>query len=118
MQMNFKIGEIHPNTPHLFADLAELLLLTGVNGKDTIHKNDLEAILLQGTISHEEVDDESSILDVSETGAERNVKSERQLEDVFTQLEYRSSALTEYYPFDISGDELIIKGTLHEKHRV
>jgi hypothetical protein len=40
--MTFKIGEVHPNTPHLFADLVELLLLVGYERRDYIHKNDLE----------------------------------------------------------------------------
>ena len=65
--MNFKIGELHPNTPHLFADLAELLLLTGFNGKKTIHKNDLEAVLLRGPISHEEIDDEETETDLAKS---------------------------------------------------
>lgn len=116
--MSFDIGEIHPNTPHLFADLAELLLLTGFNGKKAIHKNDLEAVLLRGPISHEEIDDEEAETNLAKSGAERNVRSERQLEEVMMQLEYRSRALDTFYPFQIDGEELVILDELNEKHRI
>lgn len=116
--MNFNIGELHPNTPHLFADLAELLLLVGYNGRGAIHKNDLEAILLHGPISHEEIDEEEEADDIPMSGAERNGRQERQLEDVMTQLEYRSQALGGLYPFQLDGEELVLATNLNEKHRI
>lgn len=116
--MNFKIGELHPNTPHLFSDLAELLLLIGYNGRTELHKNDLESILLNGPISHEEIDDEDIADGAEPTSAERNNRTDRQLEDVVTQLEYRSRALADYYPFSVVGERLILNHTLNNKQRV
>ena len=120
--MSFEIGEIHPNTPHLFADLAELLLLVGAIGRTSLHKNDLEELLNNGSISPEESDDEDEAeQEASETNistAERTGRVERQLEDAFTQLDYRANALSDYYPFTVEGEQLVLKDALSEKHRV
>ncbi len=120
--MSFEIGEIHPNTPHLFADLAELLLLVGSIGRSSLHKNDLEELLNNGSISPEESDDEDEAeQEASETNistAERTGRIERQLEDAFTQLDYRANALSDYYPFTVEGELLVLKDALSEKHRV
>ena len=117
--MIFKIGEIHPNTPHLFADLAELLLLFDYEGRNKLHKNDLEAMLSRGPVSHEEIDDEEAACEEFESGAELNGRQERQLDDVLIQLEYRSKALKDFYPFTFEGDELVrIDSVLSEKQRV
>lgn len=120
--MSFEIGDIHPNTPHLFADLAELLLLVGYVGRSHLHKNDLESLLNNGSITSEEIDDEADAEQVADdtevSSAERTNRMEQQLEDVFTQLGYRANALSEFYPFSIDGEQLIVKGSLTEKHRV
>lgn len=120
--MSFDIGEIHPNTPHLFADLAELLLLAGYIGRAHLHKNDLEGLLKNGSITTEEIDDEADAEqeadDTDASSAERTTRVEQQLEDVFTQLDYRANALNDFYPFSLDGEQLVIKDTLTEKHRV
>jgi hypothetical protein len=116
--MNFKIGELHPNTPHLFADLAELLLITGHNGRPKLHKNELEAILAQGPISHEEIDSEKSASEAEQTDAERNSRVDRQLEDVMSHLEYRARALAPFYPFRVEGEELILNREFDASNRV
>ncbi len=120
--MSFEIGDIHPNTPHLFADLAELLLLAGYIERTHLHKNDLESLLNNGSITSEEIDDEADAEqeagDTDVSSAERTNRVERQLEDVFTQLDYREKALSDFYPFAINGEQLVIKDTLTEKHRV
>lgn len=120
--MSFEIGDIHPNTPHLFADLAELLLLVGYVGRTHVHKNDLESMLNNGSITPEEIDDEADAEqeadDTDASSAERTARMERQLEDVFTQLSYRANALSDFYPFCIDGEQLVVKDTLTEKHRV
>lgn len=120
--MDFVIGELHPNTPHLFADLAELVLLVGYNGRTALHKNDLEGVIERGTISPEELDQEAEAeaeADAMEqTDAEKNSRRERQLEDVLTHLSYRAQALREYYPFDINGEEISVKNPLTDKHRI
>jgi hypothetical protein len=118
MKMNFNIGELHPNTPHLFADLAELLVIVGYSGDGKIHKNDLESILLRGPISHEEIDDEESAEKAEHTGAERNNRVDRQLEDLMSHLSYRASALKPYYPFSVVGEEVVISDVLTSKQRV
>lgn len=120
--MSFEIGDIHPNTPHLFADLAELLLLAGYIGRPHLHINDLESLINNGSINSEEIDDEADAeLEARETrisSAERSGRTEQQLEDVFTQLSYRAEALSDFYPFSVEGEKLTIKATLTEKHRV
>ena len=111
-QMDFAIGELHPNTPHLFADLAELVLTIGYNGRIKLHKNDLLSILKSGDISPDELDQEDDAEEYADitdlVSAEKNSRHERQLEDVLTQLTYRSSALNQYYPFTIDADELVL----------
>lgn len=120
--MSFEIGDIHPNTPHLFADLAELLLLSGYVGRTHLHKNDLESLLNNGSITSEEIDDEADAeqeADATEaSSAERTNRAEKQLEDVFTHLGYRANALNDFYPFSVAGEQLTIKTPLTEKHRV
>lgn len=122
--MDFAIGELHPNTPHLFADLAELVLTTGYNGRTKLHKNDLLNIIETGTVSPDELDQEDDAEEEADsTGqatAEKNSRREKQLEDVLTQLAYRSSALNDYYPFTVDGDELVLldKELLTDKQRI
>ncbi|MDD2894192.1 MAG: hypothetical protein PHF20_09730 [Halothiobacillaceae bacterium] len=120
--MSFDVGEIHPNTPHLFADLAELSLLVGDVGRTHLHKNDLEYLLNKESITTEEIDDEANAEqeadDTDLSTAERTDRLERQLEDVFTQLGYRASAFSDYYPFYVNGEQLILKDTFTERHRV
>lgn len=116
--MNFNIGELHPNTPHLFADLAELLLIVGHNGRPKLHKNELEAILTRGPISHEEIDTERAASEAEATDAERNARTDRQLEDVMAHLEYRATAFAPFYPFTVEGEDLVLHGDLTPQHRV
>jgi hypothetical protein len=122
--MDFVIGEMHPNTPHLFADLAELVLTTGYNGRKTLHKNHLLNILETGNVSPDELDQEDEAeIEADSTGqssAEKSDRRERQLEDVLTQLAYRFRALSNYYPFSFDGDELILldNDQLTDKQRV
>ena len=120
--MNFDIGDLNPNTPHLFADLAELVLMVGYNGRNYLHKNDLEGVIDRGVISPEELDEEADAIFISEavneTGAERNERRERQLEDVLTHLAFRSNAMEGFYPFQVEGEFLKIRENLTSKHRV
>ncbi|CAG0983701.1 hypothetical protein MTYP_01902 [Methylophilaceae bacterium] len=116
--MNFSIGELHPNTPHLLADLAELLLIVRYNGRTSLHKNDIESILQNGTISPEEIDAEISVEAQDVSDAEKNGRREQQLEDLLTHLDYRANALTDYYPFVLNGETLILREDITEKQRV
>lgn len=116
--MSFEIGEIHPNTPHLFADLAELLLLTNYFGRKFVHKNDLESILNSGSISPEEIDLEAEVGTLDLPTAQRNDKIENQLEDVLTQLRYREKALEGSYPFYVENEQISLVEELTNKHRI
>lgn len=116
--MNFNIGEIHPNSPHLFADLAELLVLVGYAGKGWLHKNDLLALRASASTSVEEIDQETATMEELEIDARRHDRIEAQLEDVWTHLEYRSGAMADFYPFSVQGDKLILLDRLDIRHRL
>lgn len=117
--MRFKIGDIHRNTPYLFADLAELVLLVGYNGRRSLHKNDLESLVNNNGISFEELDEEEDAdIEFEGSGAEKNDRLERQLEDVLTQIDYRSKALAHYYPFVVRGESIMLKSNLTKKQKV
>ncbi|MFM8333019.1 MAG: hypothetical protein ACKN9T_15145 [Candidatus Methylumidiphilus sp.] len=115
--MFFKIGEIAPNTPHLFADLAELLLLVDPNGRGWIHKNDLLDWRTFANTSLEEVDKETEDMEGLGSAACRHGREESQLEDVWTQLEYRAGAMRQYYPFTVQGEKLHLCGVLNIQQR-
>jgi len=120
--MTFSIGEIHPNTPHLLADLAELMLAAGYIGRTTLHKNDIESLLQQGTITAEELDEEQDAQEEASalklSSAEKSNRLERQLEDVLFQFAYRSKALSDYYPFIVVDEQIELKPNLNERERV
>lgn len=116
--MIFKNGALHPNTPYLFADLAELLVVVGYNGRNSIHKNDLEAILGQQPVSEDELDDENEAEEGAASSAERNSRTDRQLEDVMTHLNYREGAFGDAYPFRLVDETLSVINPLTNKQRV
>lgn len=105
--MNFAIGEVNRATPHLYADLAELLLFVGVEGVDRLHKNQLMALSATSSLSLDELDDEESEEKAAADDAQRHDRIEAQLESVWLQLEYRERALGELYPFRVEGDFLV-----------
>ncbi|MBJ9241797.1 hypothetical protein I5488_22690 [Citrobacter braakii] len=116
--MTFDVGVLHPNTPHLFADLAELLTVIDYTGRSALHKNDLDSVRRFGTTSVEEIDDEENSQEEIDADAERNDRFEEQLEDVWTQLEYRESSLGQKYPFIVAGDEIMLKENLNQQQRI
>ncbi len=120
--MAFETGELHPNTPHLFADLAELLLLTGRFGRARLHKNDLEGLLTHGAITVDEIDEEEAAEEEAEateiSTAERSGRVEKQLEDIFTHLAYRAEALVGPYPFVVEKERLVLVDGLTPQQRV
>ncbi len=116
--MTFNIGDIHPNTPHLFADLAELLLLINYRGRSSLHRSDLQVVLLGGAISYEEIDDETEESGATQTSAEKNDRIDGQLDAIMSHLEYRAKALTPYYPFQINGESLVLGEPLSSKQRI
>ncbi|WP_366911888.1 hypothetical protein [Ferrovum sp.] len=120
--MIFEAGNLHPSTPHLFADLAELLLLSRWIGRSTLHKNDLKSLINQGVISSEEIDEEESAEEEARqtncSTAEISSRMEKQLDDVFIQLNYRMETLKENYPFSIVGETISLKESLTGKERI
>ena len=116
--MSFEIGELHPNSPHLFADLAVLLLLLSYKGRSYIHSNDLESLITSSDINSDEIDEEKDEQAEERSSAERHSRADRQIEDVLSQLEYRAKAFGDSYPFTVSGQKLKIKPSLNESHRV
>lgn len=122
MTMIFNIGELHPNTPYLFADLAELALWVRYNGKTRLHKNDLEGVLARGVISPDEIDSEENAEAMEDEAempsAQKLERREQQLEDVMFQLNYRTGALNDLYPFEVEGETLELKANLTPKQRV
>ncbi|HFF9835890.1 hypothetical protein V6280_19885 [Serratia marcescens] len=116
--MNFKIGEVLPNTPHLFSDLAELIAVVNYTGRNDLHKNDLLALSNQSSTSVEEVEQEERENGEEATDAERNDRLERQVEDVWTHLDFRQSFLGDSYPFEVEGDFIRLKGDLTNIQRI
>ncbi|EKY2077281.1 hypothetical protein QNX21_000366 [Cronobacter sakazakii] len=126
--MIFDVGVMHPNSPHLFSDLAELLTVIDYFGKTSLHKNDLAEVRNKNPVSSDEIDeekgnelDEENIdedNDIAIADSEKNEKREIQLENVWCQLEYRESTLREYYPFIVNGDEISLKENLSAPQRV
>lgn len=141
--MTFKTGEIHPNTPHLCADLLELLVLLG--GQTQLygwHRNDMKALLRQAALSHEEVDElggfaQGSAGDdgagqqwpqdlaknmgheaASLTSAEGHARLERQMEDIMAQFDYRLRAFDGFYPFQFENGHLSMHHELDARQRV
>lgn len=114
----FKIGDIHPSVPHLFADLAELAVIIKYNGRYDLHKNDLITIKGQNNTSVDDIDQEEQESNNEGSDAERSDRLERQVEDVWTQLDFRQSFLGEIYPFIVKGDFIHLKENLTEIQRI
>ena len=114
---SFNIGELQVGTPHLMADLAELLLLLDFNGRKTIHRNELSSIISQEAISVETID--ADLLDEArESDAESHDALERKIDFIWSQLEYRESSLNDAYPYIVDGDELIMLETLTDVQKI
>lgn len=116
--MIFKVGDILPNTPHLFADLAELVAIINYTGRHDLHKNDLLTISSQSNVSTDEADEEEAEANLEPGDAERSDRVERQLEDVWKQLEYREQFLGDMYPFEIVDDFIKLKNDLNHNQRI
>ncbi|MBT9096460.1 hypothetical protein KFZ76_01895 [Methylovulum psychrotolerans] len=108
--MDFITGDLAPNTPHLFADLAELLLMTGYIGRNSLHTNDLASLLADGAVDFEDLDiEQDAEVEAAQKGqssSEKSQRQENQLEEVFKHLSYRAQALKAYYPFVVANNTL------------
>ncbi len=115
--ISFNIGELQVGTPHLMADLAELLLLLDFNGRKTIHRNELLSIISQEAKSVETID--ADLLDEArEHDAESHDSLERKIDFIWSQLEFRESTLGDAYPYIVDGDELIMLDTLTDMQKI
>jgi hypothetical protein len=114
----FDVGELHPNTPHLFADLVELLLLIGYNGRSRLHSNDIEYLLINKTLSPDELDEENEADMQVGVSAAKLARRDLQIEDVMLQLSYRVQAFGDWYPFFVVNDAIQITETLSHRHRI
>lgn len=114
--MNFKTGDLHPNSPHLFADLVELLLI--VRKQEVIHKNDVMSEQKSSDVSFDEIDLEEQENNAVAGDSERMDRHEKQIEDVWQQLEFRAGMLNEKYPFIVDGDFLRIREHLTDIQKI
>jgi hypothetical protein len=118
--MSFDVGVLHPNQPHLFADLAELLLITNNLGKATLGRADLADLFNDTVISLEEIDAEASETAMSggKSSAEITDRQAQQIDDVFSQLEYRALAIGDAYPFALQNELLTLNATLTDTQKI
>jgi hypothetical protein len=103
MALRFTVGEVPRTKPFQFADLAELMILVGLNSQ--VSKADLEGVISTGNQDSdpdpEPGDDNDAIQQTS--------KYERNSEDCFRHLSYRTGALDEVYPFQLHDSLLTPK---------
>ena len=106
--MTFEIGELHPNTPHLFSDLIELSILVNGNEQSKLSESDIESLIRTGVISSEENDIEiEDDFESDISSAEKNDKAEERVENIFRLLEYRQGCFGDFYPFQVLQGEFI-----------
>jgi hypothetical protein len=111
---NFEIGVAHRARPHLLADLAELLLFVGYDAISDLSHASLRVYLKEMPASAEDADDNHP---AANDPAEKE-GTERELEDCWTQLEYREGAFKAFYPFKVDGDRLLWKKKQDPKHQI
>lgn len=100
MTLKFTVGEVPRTKPFQFADLAELVILVGLNSQ--VSKADLDGLINTGSADSDPDGDVSStahVLDVSMAHA-------KNAEDCFKHLNYRLGALDEIYPFQVQDSLL------------
>ncbi|WP_312466386.1 hypothetical protein [Atlantibacter hermannii] len=114
----FEVGDMHPNTPHLLADLVELLCLINYTGRSSFHQTDLGSLLNVSNTSVDEVDHERSEARRIRSDAVLGDRTEAQLENVWIQLSYRNASMADMYPFNVEGDTISLKDEITNKHRV
>jgi hypothetical protein len=93
--MTFNLGVLHQTQPHLFADLAELILAVRYDDNDELSQTKLDHLLKEMPHDLDELDEDYIPDDT--------------LEDCWTQLEYRHSVFDEFYPFVVKNDQLLWK---------
>ena len=107
--MSFETGAVHKTTPHLFADLIELLLLTNTEGRGSFHKNEIGDIVDRLPVAAEDADNPPDEREDDESGAEQQDRQERYIEDVWALLEYRAAAFGLAYPFSVEDGRITLR---------
>jgi hypothetical protein len=101
--MSFEIGAVHKKRPHLFADLAELILVSTYDGTEQLSQAKLELVAKELPIADDDLDDQDSdaehAIDIKES-------SDKAIEDCWAQLEYRQAVFGDFYPFEVLGAQL------------
>lgn len=116
--MNFNVGNIQRSSPHLFSDLAELIASINYTGRHDLYKSDLLSICAQEPTDFDEIDEERSSNAAESCDAAISDRSNRQLEDVWSHLEFRQATIAEYYPFIVDGEKILLKQNLTELQRI
>jgi hypothetical protein len=104
MTKMFEIGVAQRGRPHLLADLAELLLFVGYDSITELSHASLRVYVKEMPAAAEDADSEVPVREPSQKELQ-----ERELEDCWTQLEYRERVFKAFYPFAVEGDRLIWK---------
>lgn len=102
MPLNFKVGEVPRTKPFQFADLAELLVFMRVNAQ--VSKADLESLVATGSADSDPDEEPQAV-----GAVDVQLRHERNHEDCFRQLSYRSDALDATYPFEVNDALLSAK---------
>ncbi|ACD15570.1 hypothetical protein [Paraburkholderia phytofirmans] len=110
--MSFKPGALHKTTPHLFADLLELLLLTNADGRAGYHKNEIGDVAERLPVAAEDLDWQPARPRNDENGAEVQDRQERYIEDLWRVLEYRAAVMGAAYPFRVGGGRIDLERAL------
>lgn len=117
--MIFNIGVQHPSTPHLFADLVELLAVYDYLGKGELHKNDVISLVNRLPVGSDDFDEAVSAEEKPYPDALKSDIRESKIEDLWTQMSYRCASFSNSYPFSIVGDRIVLETDwTSSKHRV
>ncbi|KMQ76307.1 hypothetical protein [Marinobacter subterrani] len=114
--MRFELGELHPGTPHLLADVVELILLVSGGAYVGYTPADVDDLIRDSAIHPEEIKDEEE-LDSLEDDAEKKLHKQRRIEDLWTHFEFREAHFGASYPFLVSGRSIRLKPQLENSHR-
>lgn len=122
MTVSFQIGDVHLSTAHLAADLIEIMSALCFFGRNYVHKNDFEQLLVSGSRSLDEgIDSDSADSGDENEGvsdAESHSDNDRSIDLIWEQLEYRSNAFGDFYPFVMGGDRIYFCENLSAKMRL
>lgn len=102
--IDFNFGEIPKASPHLLADVAELLLPFG--GYTEVSKSDIENLIDQGPPDSDLLDEDRKTAGLG-SSAEKNDKLQGFVDDAFIQLSFRQTAFGPGYPFKFERGVLL-----------